>query len=166
MYIIFDLDKTSLYCPLADKLDKFIPKFKFLKRIYYLIYPLVHILEIKLGLFKVNENMYSRALQASQMPGTSIIVLTARHKTKLSEVHIKEVFKDVIPDYVFYVAQGLTGLSKAEYLKSQIGDTEQQIIMFDDNFYELKQMKKTFKSRFTGFTVYFNGKEERIARCL
>ena len=50
MLVIYDLDKTSLFCPIADFLDRFIPRNKVLKKLYYNIYPFVHILEMKLGL--------------------------------------------------------------------------------------------------------------------
>ena len=57
MLIIYDLDRTSLFCPIADFMDKFIPKNKFLKKLYYNIYPFIHIFEMKFDLLKINSEI-------------------------------------------------------------------------------------------------------------
>lgn len=168
MIVIYDLDKTSIYCPIADFLDRFIPKNKFLKKIYYGLYYFAHSLEIMLKLVKVNPNMYQRAKSYRSLPAVIQIVLTARHKTKMVAKHVDMIFKDCQPDIICCVAQSITDLSKARYLteKLHVDPKNTQVVMFDDNYKEMLTMKQAFsKSNFIGFNVYFDGKSERISRC-
>lgn len=161
MLVIYDLDRTSLFCPIADFMDIFIPKNKFLKKLYYKLFPFVHILEMKLGLFQINNEMYRRAKAYETFPNTIQLVVTARHYTPVVQRHIEKVFRDV-DILAICVAQGLTGMAKVEavskYIKLDPGD---EIVMYDDNLDELRQMHDVYKDKFTGFQVLFkNGKEE------
>ena len=171
MLIIFDLDKTSIYCPIADFMDRFIPKNKTLKKLYYKIYPFIHTLEMKLGLCKINEKMYNRvkAIETINSGNISYLVLTARHETYETYEHVELIFKEYA-DFINVecVAQGITGRSKAEFLEDNffICDDE-EIVMFDDNYKELVEMKKKYGSRFTGFKVMMdkNGNEVYANKC-
>lgn len=160
MLVIYDLDKTSLYCPIADKLDNFIPKNKLLKRIYYSFYPIVHRLEIALGLLQVNRNMYVRAKQFEEL-GINQVVVTARHRSPSIDLHVKRVFRDVNM-LVLCVAQGITGLSKADVVAELPIDDDELIVMYDDNYKELSLMNRKFRKRFTGIHTYFKDNKERI----
>ena len=161
MLIIYDLDKTSLYCPIANFMDRFIPKNKTLRKIYYNLYPFVHKLEMFFGLLQINKDMYIRAKQYAEFPDINQIVVTARHFTKTTMEHVSRVFKDIdMP--VVCVAQGLTNLSKADVIKQLPIYDDEEIIMFDDNFRELKYMRKEFKNHFTGIHVLFKDNKEEI----
>ena len=162
MLIIYDLDRTSLFCPIADFMDKFIPKNKFLKKLYYNIYPFVHILEMKFDLLKINSEIYNRAKIYKEQFNARQCVITARHKSFSTQLHIKEVFRGLdIP--CFCIAQGLTKISKAEALnKLVVVDPNEEIIMYDDNFNELMFMHSMFQDRFTGFLVEYKGNKEKI----
>lgn len=164
--VIYDLDKTSVYCPLANFMDKFIPNNMFLKRLYYKLYPFVHTLEIRLGLLKINKAIYQRAKMYSNMPDVYQCVVTARHDTQETYRHVDFVFDDLSPDIdVHCIAQGLTNLTKAEYVKQVIKPrNDEVIIMYDDNIYELLEMKRTF-NEFLGFRVLFTGNKEYIEQC-
>ena len=162
MLVIYDLDKTSLYCPLANFMDKFIPKNRFLKILYYNLYPIINKLEIKLGLFKINERMYIRAKQYQNYGNVEQVVVTARHYTLQTMEHVTAVFRDIeIP--VICVAQGLTSLFKADVVKELPLLDDEEVIMYDDNITELSVMKAEFGERFTGIRVLFNGKDEEIS---
>lgn len=177
LLIIFDLDKTSIYCPIADFMDRFIPKNKTLKQIYYKIYPFIHTLEMKFGLCKINEKMYSRVKSLVNQVSTDdditadiyFMVLTARHETFQTYKHVDLIFKEYANDIdVCCVAQGITGLSKAEYLDRHYNIADHvEIIMYDDNYKELVEMKKKYGSRFTGFKVMMdkNGNEVYVNKC-
>lgn len=163
MLIVYDLDKTSLYCPIADFLDKFIPKNKTLKVLYYSLYPFIHNLEMKLGLLKINNSMYARAKSYAEFPDINQIVVTARHFTKQTLTHVQKVFHEIeMP--VICIAQGLTELSKAEVIEELPLLEDEEIVMFDDNNVELSKMKKKFKNHFTGMLVKFKGKKEYVTR--
>lgn len=161
MIVIYDLDKTSLYCPIADFMDRFIPKHRTLKRLYYNLYPFVHILEMKLGLMKVNKEMYIRAKQYAEFPDTFQVVITARHESRSLVPHVREVFGDT-DITVFAIAQGLTNLHKVDIIKQLPMCDDEEIIMYDDNEDELIKTKLKFQKRFTGIQVEFKGKEEKI----
>lgn len=166
LYVIFDLDKTSLYCPIADKLDKFIPQNKFLKRLYYCLYPIVHTLELLFGLFKTNRNMYLRARYYQDEPNVTTVVLTARHKSRMVFKHVKETFKDAVPNFVCCVGQGITGLSKAKYLSLVFDfNKNDELIMFDDNQEELDEMTYYFGDNFSGVLTNFDGEKEETFIC-
>lgn len=162
MLIIYDLDRTSLFCPIADFMDKFIPKNKFLKKLYYNIYPFIHILEMKFDLLKINSEIYNRAKIYKEQFNARQCVITARHKSFSTKLHIEEVFRDLdIP--CFCIAQGLTKISKAEALnKLVVVDPNEEIIMYDDNFNELMFMHSMFQDKFTGFLVEYKGNKEKI----
>lgn len=163
MLVIYDLDKTSLFCPIADFMDRFIPKNRTLKVLYYKLYPLVHILEMKLGLLKINEEIYKRAKIYKEQFNARQCVVTARHRSYSTKLHIKEVFKDIeMP--CLCVAQGLTQLSKAEVIEGMIPiDPNEEIFMYDDNIYELIKMHALYKNRFTGFKIEYLGNKETIS---
>lgn len=166
LLVIFDLDKTSIYCPIAEFMDRFIPKNMFLKKLYYKLYPFVHILEIKLGLCKVNNNMYLRAKNYINLYNVYPTVVTARHRSVPTIKHVKLIFKDLFEDvYIVCVAQGITGFTKAEYLKKvyQVDD-DCEILMFDDSINELLNMRKEFKNC-SCYRVKFDGKKEICERC-
>ena len=161
MIIIYDLDKTSLYCPIADFMDKFIPSNMFLKKIYYSLYPFVHILEMKLGLLKINKEMYIRAKQYNEFEDCHQIVITARHKSRSLALHVAEVFKDV-PITTFAIAQGLTYLHKVDVIDQLPMYEDEEIIMYDDNIRELKRVCQKYNKHFTGIQVDFTGEKEEI----
>ena len=160
MLVIYDLDKTSLFCPIADFMDRFIPNNKFLKQIYYLLYPFAHILEIKLGLLQINRSMYLRALSYDQTyKDVRQIILTARHKSFSTEIHKKLIFRDLdIP--IFCIAQGITNLSKAAFAKLLPIDKNEEVIMYDDNIDELNKMRNTIGPKFTGLNILFKDNHE------
>ena len=162
MLVIYDLDKTSLFCPIADFMDKFIPKNKILKQLYYKFYPIVHIFEMKLGLLKINNEIYNRAKIYKEQFNARQCVVTARHRSYSTKLHIKKVFRDIeMP--CLCVAQGLTNLTKAEVIEGMIPvDPHEEIIMYDDNFNELMCMHALFKDQFTGLLVEYNGITEKI----
>lgn len=171
MLVIFDLDKTSIYCPIADFMDRFIPQNKALKQLHYKIYPFIHTLEMKFGLCKINEKIYNRvkAIETINSGNISYLVLTARHETYETYKHVDLIFKE-FADFINVecVAQGTTELSKADFLENNffIYDDE-EIVMFDDNYKELLEMKNKFGSRFTGFKVKIdkNGNEVYALKC-
>ena len=162
MLVIYDLDKTSLYCPIADFMDKFIPKNKFLKQLYYKLYPIAHILEMKFGLLKINDEIYNRAKIYKDEFNARQCVVTARHRSYSTKLHIKNVFRDIeMP--CLCVAQGLTNLTKAEVIQGMIPiDPKEEIIMYDDNFNELMFMDALFKDQFTGLLVEYDGIKEKV----
>ena len=172
MLIIFDLDKTSIYCPIADFMDRFIPQNKTLKQLYYKnVYPFIHTLEIKFSLCKINEKIYNRvkAIETINSGNISYLVLTARHETYETYKHVDLIFKE-FANFIMVecVAQSITELSKADFLENNffICDDE-EIVMFDDNYKELLEMKNKFGSRFTGFKVKIDkyGNEVYALKC-
>lgn len=160
MLVIYDLDKTSLYCPLANFMDRFIPSNLFLRKLYYSLYPFIHWLEIKLKLLQINYNMTNRARAYHKLKAKQI-VLTARHETDSTIKQAKLVFPDV-PIVIHCIAQGITGYSKAEYLNSFENIKDEEILMFDDNWKELSKMRFMFKNRFKGIRVLFKDNKEKI----
>lgn len=161
MLVIYDLDRTSLFCPLADFMDKFIPKNITLKKLYYKLYRFVHILEMKFDLLEINNEMYRRAKAYETFSNTTQIVVTARHYTPVVKEHIERVFRD-IPIVAICVAQGITGMAKVEAVSKYVKlDKNDEIVMYDDNFDELRMMHDVYKDKFSGFQVLFkNGREE------
>lgn len=162
MLVIYDLDKTSLFCPIADFLDRFIPRNKVLKKLYYNIYPFVHILEMKLGLLKINKEMYIRARQYDEFTDCFQVVITSRHRSFSLQKHIKAVFGDEIDINVFAIAQGLTNIHKVDIIDQLPINDDEEIIMYDDNDKELRRARAKYKGRFTGINVEYTGKEEKI----
>lgn len=163
MLIVYDLDKTSLYCPIASMLDRFIPRNKKLKILYYKLYPFVHTLEDKLGLLKINQSMTSRFQRYQEYPEIKQIVVTARHFTKETIKHVLQCFPTGEDLPVVCCAQGITDRLKAEVINDlPFVEPGEEIIMYDDNFRELANMRKYFKGHFTGVQVLFNGREEKI----
>lgn len=164
MLVIYDLDKTSLYCPIADRLDLFIPKNRFLKNLYYKIYPFIHSLEIRFGLLQINENIYQRAKMFQEF-GDDVrqVVVTARHYTKVSIKHIQMIFKDIDVTLIS-IAQGLTGLYKVDVIRKLPIYPTEEIVMYDDNFSELAFVYAEFPNQFTGMQVYFKNNKESIRR--
>lgn len=162
MLVIYDLDKTSLFCPIADFMDKFIPRNIFLRKLYYNIFPFIHILEMKLGLLKINDEIYKRAKIYKEQFNARQVVVTARHQSYSTKLHIKKVFRDIeMP--CLCIAQGLTKLSKAECIQQMITiDPNEEIIMYDDSFNELMCMHALFKDQFTGLLVEYNGIKEKV----
>lgn len=160
MIVIYDLDKTSLFCPIANFLDKFIPSNIILKQIYYKLYPLVHILEMKLDLLKINENIYNRAVAyQSAYPNCIQVVITARHRSVSTDMHLKKVFRDLNVS-CFCVAQGLTNLSKVDIARLIPKSSDEEIIMYDDNLEEMLKMRDVYKGHFTGIRINFEGSED------
>lgn len=162
MLVIYDLDRTSLFCPIADFMDKFIPKNTTLKKLYYKLYPFVHILEMRLGLLRINEEIYNRAKIYKEQFNALQVVVTARHKSFSIYPHIKAVFKDIdIP--CFCIAQGLTKLSKAKAIRSLgIIKPNEEIIMYDDNIEEITKMINVYKDKATGVHIEFTKDKEII----
>lgn len=160
MIVIYDLDKTSLFCPIANFLDKFIPHNIILKQIYYKLYPFVHILEMKFGLLKINEKIYNRAVAyKAAYPNCLQVVITARHRSISTDMHIKKVFRDIDVS-CFCVAQGITNLSKSDIARLIPKSKDEEIVMYDDNLDEMLKMRNVYKGHFTGIRVNFKDKEE------
>lgn len=159
MLVIYDLDKTSLYCPIANFMDNFIPKNKLLKRLYYNLYPIAHLLEMKLGLLKINREMYIRARQYAEFKDTYQVVITARHYSFSLNKHVRAVFGDVDMS-VFAIAQGLSYLHKVDIVDRLPLIEGEEIIMYDDNAEELRRVKDKYKPHFTGVQVEFTGEEK------
>lgn len=159
MLIIYDLDKTSLYCPIANFMDRFIPKSIVFKKLYYKLYPFVHILEMKLGLLKINKEMFIRAHQYDEFTDIYQIVVTARHNSYSLNKHVREVFGN-IDITTFAIAQGITNMHKVDLVRELPVDNDEEIIMYDDNIEELELMKKEYNGRFTGVNVFFDGEEK------
>lgn len=164
MLVIYDLDKTSLYCPIADRLDLFVPKNRFLKNLYYKLYPFIYSLEIRFGLIQINENIYQRAKMFQEF-GNDVrqVVITARHHTKASIKHIQMIFKDIDVTLIS-IAQELTGLHKVDVIRKLPIYLSEEIIMYDDNFNELAFVHAEFPNQFTGMQVYFKNNKESIRR--
>ena len=169
LYVIYDLDRTSLYCPLAMWLDKY-HKLKRLigNNFFYSLYTPVYILELILGLFKINKAMYQRAKMINNLgqPVTQI-VCTARHYTPITKLHKDLVFKDQSP-YIDLVciAAGKTGLVKADILDEIYEFTEDdQFIIYEDNFFEMNRFKTKFKDLVTSYLVLFEGQKESTVKC-
>lgn len=168
LYVIYDLDKTSLYCPIALWLDKQTRLKKLIgDKLFYSLYTPAYILELILGLFKVNTNMRARAKIFEDMKRDDIyqIVCTARHLTNITKFHKKQVFKELSDNITLVcVATGVTGLTKVQVLKElfQITDKD-EVIMYDDNLYELNQMYNKMKNVST-YLVYFEGKKENVTK--
>lgn len=161
MLVIYDLDKTTCFCPLADFADKFIPPNKFLKKFYYKLYPFIHRFEMKFDLFKTNLSFYQRARLYSTFPGVTQVIITARHYTPMVDRHKEAIFGSLdIP--VVCIAQGLSELFKADVVSMLPIEPDEEIIMFDDNLEELTLMHIKFGKRFTGYKVLFKGKEEQL----
>lgn len=162
MLVIYDLDKTSLFCPIANFMDRFIPKNKILKTLYYKIFPFIHILEMKFNLLKINDRIYNRAKIYKEQFNARQCVVTARHKSYSTKLHIKKIFKDIdMP--CLCIAQGLTNLSKVEAVTKMITiDSKEEIIMYDDNYHELMLMHSIFRDQFTGLLVEFDGNKEKV----
>lgn len=151
MLIIYDLDRTSIFCPIADWLDKFIPKNEIIKKLYYNLYPIAYIVEYIFSLVQVNRNMYNRAYMYDKIDECFQIVVTARHFSKPVIWHLKSIFSELsgkIP--VVCIAQGLTQLHKYEIVKSVINNLDmtqdEEIIMYDDNVIELALMQQNFQN--------------------
>lgn len=164
MLVIYDLDKTSLYCPIADRLDLFVPKNRFLKNLYYKLYPFIYSLEIRFGLIQINENIYQRAKMFQEF-GNDVrqVVITARNHTKASIKHIQMIFKDIDVTLIS-IAQELTGLHKVDVIRKLSIYLSEEIIMYDDNFNELAFVHAEFPNQFTGMQVYFKNNKESIRR--
>lgn len=162
MLVIYDLDKTCLYCPIADYMDRFIPNNLFLKQLYYKLYPLVHIVEMKLGLLQINHEMYLRALRfKNQVRNCRQVIITARHRSLSTELHKQAVFRHLdIP--VICIAQGITNISKAGAASLLPVDKDEEVIMYDDNIDEINKMNCLFKPRFTGINILFKDNKERF----
>ena len=117
---------------------------------------------MKFNLLKINDEIYNRAKIYREQFNARQAVVTARNKSYSTELHTKKIFRDIeIP--CFCIAQGLTNLTKAEYIQRIITvDPDEEIIMYDDNFNELMFMHSMFGERFTGLLVEFDGKIEKV----
>lgn len=162
MIVIYDLDKTSLFCPIADFMDRFIPKNKFLKKLYYKLYPFIHILEMKLNLLRINTKMYVRAKQYEGLKNVLQVVITARHRSFSLYKHVKHVFRDVDVT-VFAIAQGLTNLHKVDIVDKLPMSDDEEIVMYDDNIWELNKVAQKHRGRFTGINLEFKDREEILS---
>ena len=149
LYVIYDLDKTSLYCPIAMLLDKQRWLHNLLgNNLFYSLYTFAYKLEHILKLFKVNNNMYLRAkfFEKEYKHNVTQIVCTARHLSNETRIHKWKVFKDLNVDLVC-TACGYTGRNKAQVLKELYNITStDNVIVYDDNSYEIYNYKNTFKN--------------------
>lgn len=149
LYVIYDLDKTSLYCPIAMFLDKQRWLHNILgNHLFYSLYTLAYRLEHIFKLFKVNNNMYLRAkfFEEEYKHNVTQIVCTARHLSNETRIHKWKVFKNLNVDLVC-TACGYTGRNKAQVLKELYNITStDNVIVYDDNSYEIYNYKNTFKN--------------------
>lgn len=166
LYVIYDLDKTSLYCPIAMFLDKQRWLHNLLgNNLFYSLYTLAYKLEHILKLFKVNDRMYQRAFyyayECNKRNNITQIVCTARHLSNETRIHKWKVFKDLNIDLVC-TACGYTGRNKAQVLKElyNINSTD-EIIVYEDNSYEIANFKRIFKN-VKIIKVDFQGKKEKV----
>lgn len=167
MLILYDLDKTSLYCPFALWLDTSPLKLLLPRKIFYSLYSFIYILEMMFGQFKVNNEMYLRAKAYSSQPDVTQAIITARHHTWMTRLHTYLVFKGLMKQMILVcVATGESGLTKAEVVAyifgEQLDDKDERIVVYDDNEYELKTYDNDFGNRATLFKVDFDGKTETI----
>ena len=166
MLVLYDLDKTSLYCPFALWLDTSPLKLLLPRKIFYSLYSFIYILEMMFGKFKVNNEMYLRAKAYSNQPDVIQAVVTARHHTWMTRLHTYLVFKELKKQMTLIcVATGESGLTKAEvvaYLFEERLDPDERIVVYDDNEYELKVYDNSFGNRATLFKVDFDGEIETI----
>ena len=169
MLVVYDLDRTSLYCPIALWLDDSFLKRLLPSKIFYGLYAFVYILEMICGKFKINKAMRERAITYSKGEDVGQLIITARHLTYMTRVHAELVFKGAMKDMLLVcVATGETGLTKAEVLYNLTTDylqDDERIIVYDDSDFELEQYEKVFKNQVTCFKVDFNGKDE-IIKCV
>jgi len=162
MLVIYDLDKTTLYCPLSYKLDNCVTLKKYLgKTLFYSLYTPVYIIELIFGLFKTNTAMYNRAvIYDKTIPNVEQIVVTARHKSLITLLHKKLVFKDLNKKIgCIFVATGRTNILKVNVIKS-IYSKNINCIIYDDNLLELANYKQLTNASL--YKVYFDGKQEVI----
>ena len=166
MLVIYDLDKTSIYCPVALWLDnQFWLKKVLPTRLFYSLYTPVYIFEMIFGFFKVNDKIYERAKIYRQFRDTKQVVITARHDTLITRIQKKLVFKDIDKEIELYcTANGITGQSKAILVRNKItSNRNKNILMYDDNFYELAAMKLNFKNT-VQLKTEFLGKNETVTQ--
>ena len=166
MLVIYDLDKTSIYCPIALWLDnQFWIKKLLPTRLFYALYTPVYIFEMITGLFKVNPKIYERAKIYRQLSNVKQCVITARHNTFITRLQKKLVFKDLDNEVELYcTANGITGQSKAILVRNKItSNKNRNILMYDDNFYELAAMKLNFKNT-VQLKTEFLGKNETVTQ--
>ena len=166
MLVLYDLDKTSLYCPFALWLDTSPLKVILPSKLFFSLYSFVYILEMMFGQFKINNEMYLRAKAYNNQPDVKQAVITARHHTWMTRLHTYLVFKELMNTMVLVcVATGESGLTKAEvvdYLFGEQLDEDERIVVYDDNEKELETYDVDFGNRVTLFKVDFDGKTETI----
>ena len=166
MLVIYDLDKTSIYCPIALWLDNQFWLKKILPtRLFYALYTPIYIFEMMFGFFKVNDKIYERAKIYRQFRDTKQVVITARHDTLITRIQKKLVFKDIDKEIELYcTANGITGQSKAILVKNKITrNKNKNILMYDDNFYELAAMRLNFRNT-TQLKTEFDGIKETVVK--
>lgn len=180
MLVIYDLDKTSLYCPLSYKMDKCFLKKCLPIKLFYSLYNFIYTVELMFGLFKINNNMYIRAksyfrqleLLKNKINITQLVV-TARHNTLLTKLHKKLVFKDLDEKIeLICCSSGLNKVSKAEFITSdeynnnikllyRLIRNEEIKIIYEDNLYEINNYRK-YLSNFRIYKIDFSNYGEYI----
>jgi len=163
-HVIYDLDETSLYCPLAYKLDK-CHKLKQLlpKPIFYSLYTPVYIIELMFRLFKVNRNMRVRAILFHENADITQHVVTARHSTLITKLHKYLVFKEMSKYISLHcVASGKTEIDKATYVYRHIlFRVNDKLLIFENDPKEISSYNKYFFGKVAIVHTNFNGEEER-----
>ena len=160
MIIIYDLDRTLLYSPIAMFLDRFRPRNLTLLKLYYKLYPAAYFLDTYLGLLKINTMMAKRIEMYHRYPNVQQIIVSARDDglaTYAQLAHIPNI--NYIQD-VFLIAQAKTKYSKAAFLLDNYY-SKTNILMFDDSYLELSVVKRHFENA-TCIQVDFKGKEEKL----
>ena len=92
-------------------------------------------------------------------PNCLQVVITARHRSISTDMHIKRVFRDIDVS-CFCVAQGITNLSKSDIARLIPKSKDEEIVMYDDNLDEMLKMRDAYKGHFTGIRVNFKDKED------
>lgn len=161
MLVIFDLDKTLLYCPLALKFDNCKLKDFIHPKIFYGFYSFIYILEIILNKFKINKGLarYARYLASNSM--NEIYVITARHKSFMTKLHCSLIFKNHRYNLICTEA-GFTGRHKVDIIKHDLQIAKNAwFVMFDDNYDELLRVKQYYPDAVCNLVDY-NGETEQV----
>lgn len=160
MIIIYDLDRTLVYSPIAMFLDRLRPRNLTLLKLYYKLYPAAYFLDTYLGLLKINIMMAKRIEMYHRYPNIRQIIVSARDDglaTYAQLAHIPNI--NLIQD-VFLIAQAKTKYSKAAFLLDRYY-IKANIVMFDDSYLELSAVKRHFENA-TCIQVNFKDKEEKL----
>lgn len=159
---IIDLDKTSLYCPLALKFDNSPLKNLLHPKLFYGLYSFVYILEFLLGKFKVNSIMQYRIKHFSN--NVENYIITARHKSLLTKIHCYLLFGKQMKDIKLICTEaGFSKKKKYEFIQPLIKDDNCTVIMYDDNEDELQSSLRNLNTNHLQlYYINFDGFNEKL----